>query len=836
MATPAHTRAIESTSKYLTINGCYGSYKTDTIVRAAKHYLTSVGKPVLFLTKCASVTNEIKSRMENALSIPIRKQRDSSHYLGYYNDIPVCISNFDGWVHLMMSKYFPSKLDGIGDCHQEKAETLLEKLGELESVKCVIKDNGVASRVFIDEAQDFDDVRMNIVVELAKQHTDLHITIAGDYLQTIYSDYVTHPITMFQSLHPETILLNTSFRCPFGHVQFNNQVLSNARLRYRIVDVSSNNTNVIDKPFLFTHGSVSKDINILSISSMVSCILRQVMKHDKSVVPGDIAIIMRKTNNNKVYEHLQETLETTFTEMGFSKAVIHMSTKSKYDGNSLNWDKAQDKTVLISIHGDKGKGHKLVIVLGATEKSIPMESEIYNSKELIADSLINVALSRSTKYLFVGFANTAPTRYFVTQKDKIEDISYNTWSTVTDLPQPYSDIKTNLQTYCYDNIPIWLWGCYKESTGQDILTTNGLYRDKQMFASGFARLTVSNDVVCDIEHAKYVYNHPWKKTCNTQKLTHTNIVLTTEMKDTHCSIMGTVVEILIRRIFDKNMLCAFLSRDKIFTDDERILCFMSDYKRMGRIDPEMERYLSQNPSIAKDISQYIENKNAVVHNVFDAPIFTADLEEFCSVKGNAQLSTKCIWNVTLLYVQLTSSYYMPNINIYFDYLTEDMSHIHDNISTFCNTVDTSPTDLYFEEQFSIISITEKSDELETLGVNNLHVNSIVGRYDMYDAEKQVLYEFKASKTNKYTERWLIQALVYCMIMNVHHIPVKEVRIVNVISGHVWSWTLPEIPLLETLVAKFEKNYYKWHPIEVKNLIARIAAIRTKSPSTGDNTC
>ena len=93
---------VISVDKYKLINGCAGSRKTDTLIKCAMADIKLNKRPILFLTLVGSVTDEIKSRLEVHLGIKINKQGNSNHYLGYYNDIPICISNYDAWVHLML--------------------------------------------------------------------------------------------------------------------------------------------------------------------------------------------------------------------------------------------------------------------------------------------------------------------------------------------------------------------------------------------------------------------------------------------------------------------------------------------------------------------------------------------------------------------------------------------------------------------------------------------------------------------------------------------------------------------------------------------------------------
>ena len=86
---------VLSDAKHKLINGCAGSHKTDTLIKCAIHDIIKNKRPILFLTLVGSVTIEIKSRLEKYLKISIAKQNISNHYVGYYQNVPICISNYD---------------------------------------------------------------------------------------------------------------------------------------------------------------------------------------------------------------------------------------------------------------------------------------------------------------------------------------------------------------------------------------------------------------------------------------------------------------------------------------------------------------------------------------------------------------------------------------------------------------------------------------------------------------------------------------------------------------------------------------------------------------------
>lgn len=142
---------VRSKARHKLINGCAGSHKTDTLIKIAMADLAAHGRPLLFLTLVGSVTVEIKTRLEAALGISIERQGSSNHYTGDYEGVPICISNYDAWVHLMLTD--EEELDDIADCYSEKVRLLLRKTGD-GSMACLMKTGAVAGFLFLDEAQD----------------------------------------------------------------------------------------------------------------------------------------------------------------------------------------------------------------------------------------------------------------------------------------------------------------------------------------------------------------------------------------------------------------------------------------------------------------------------------------------------------------------------------------------------------------------------------------------------------------------------------------------------------------------------------------------------------
>lgn len=354
---------IKSKAQYKLINGCAGSRKTDTLIKCAIRDLKKNKRPILFLTLVGSVTSEIRKRLEDQLGIKLYKERASNHYCGEYDSIPVCVSNYDAWVHLMLSDL--ADTHDIGGEYTLKVSRLLKRTKD-ESPTVIMKGGSEVGLLLIDEIQDFPPEKMEIVVNLAKKNSRLCLYVVGDYFQSLYEESIgkNHPMTYIKSeLKTQCFELDTCYRCPLAHIEFNNLITGAMKRKCGIGLMRSSNNNSIDKPFIFTHkpksGNASPRINAERITAMVSVL----MDSDNSIVPSDIVFIMSKTNGETMFEQLKCSLKSMYAMRGFKNAIVHFSTKGDGYHKPIDWTKADGKTVLLSIHSDKGKGHKVVFLL-----------------------------------------------------------------------------------------------------------------------------------------------------------------------------------------------------------------------------------------------------------------------------------------------------------------------------------------------------------------------------------------------------------------------------------------------------------------------------------------
>lgn len=417
----------QSGARYIILEGVAGSRKTDTLVRLGIRRHLREKKNVLFLTQVGSVTDEICSRVGQWLGAPVYRQAGSNHYLALSCGRTVEVANFDAWVHRQLQDQGWNLLQSMGSYHAFKSRSL----AGLDNFRGFCLKNGEhADEVLVDECQDFDPVKAQLIVSLLQKAPHVRAAFCGDYMQTIFEQSLdgTHPLTIFAGLPScERFYMQKCYRCPAGHVAFCNRLLRPALETHKCRPIVATNHDDANKPFLFTHGGTSRRYDVVLLVAQLCQMTGVLLDHDPTLRPQDFCFMMRKSNQQPVFDKLRVRLEEMWAARGCPNAVVHFATQHDGYRNPIQWEHAAGKSCLISIHGDKGKGHKVVFFIGLTQKSIPDECAMHKDKELLFHSLLNVALTRSTKYLMVGFHHAQPSVY-LTRAVPLEGHAHVSWA------------------------------------------------------------------------------------------------------------------------------------------------------------------------------------------------------------------------------------------------------------------------------------------------------------------------------------------------------------------------------------------------------------------------
>ena len=879
---------VLSTARYKLVNGCAGSHKTDTLVKCCVHDLAVNKRPVLFLTMVGSVTDEIRSRLQTQLGVEFRKVGMSNHFVGQYEGVPVSIANFDAWVHLMLTKNGLDDCRG-GDAFSQKAKQLMQTSGEQKLV-CYMKNGSGTTEVgllLIDEVQDLGFVKMQTVVNICSGGSGgdegTAVFVAGDYIQTLFPDSnsvmlmehfkTMHSMNVFKKLNPAYFLLNVCMRCPKAHVMLTNYLLGDILVKHGLPPMETSNTNMVDKPFLFTHLRSSANVDSDHVAEQVTTMIKVLMDKDTSIIPDDIAIIMAKSNGNEVFFKLEHTLKCMYAQRGGENmttttttsdcedgGVLYMRTRIDGGHEALNWDRARGKTKLLSVHGDKGRGHKVVFFLGLTEGSVPQEVHVGRPSELVAESWLNVGLTRSLKYLFIGFMYKYPSRYLEYKKKNLLEYVYHGWNEhhleeyiEDEIPEPYMSIRTTLRQVSYfSNLP------------------KALYRGVSVWleVSPFGlkhHLQVTNDVAKAFEQSTDFVNHPWNPEWCVEMFGEKQLIRTPFEED-HYMIFGVMAELLIQRqvnpsrvfgVLRQGLVVAGQPHNIVFTDDDILLGCMQDVRNQQlRVEDLDKHYLNHRdytsvfklkPILKAHIRKLVQKGKTTVHEIFSGQDFQQQLQRYICMdsSSNRSLDAVCIWNVTLFYYQYTQRIYRSSIHAFFGYFNENLDVLHDNVDEFVKrfitaapAVDSTNTSLphvlpEFEKELQFVgSLTP--DEIIEVGLRpeqDHRVVSLVGRLDIL--HNGSLFEIKASRRDSCSHEWIIQCLMYALMLHVNGIVVSNrMYVVNILRGCLWSWDiascLSSALSLESVVQYKIGPQFQWHKFETTALLRSIAGARLRT--------
>ncbi len=878
-------RIVTDNDRVKLVNGCAGSRKTDTIVKLGVRHMTDMKHNILFLTLVSSITHELKCRLESLLGIAIPRVGTSNHYIGEYNGCQVSIANFDAFVHRQLEHLGLSELLlENGDCHDLKTKVLYEATRDGKHNVFIMKNGTHADLVLVDEFQDMDPLKAKILTNVLYRNDNLCGIAVGDMVQSVFPRAVStdlalgHPMNIWKSiLKPKAYNIDCSYRCPAAHIAFVRVLLSEYYQKYTVPIMVSTNNDYLNKPVLFTHDKVSKNQSAHTLSSQVCAAIRALFLYDATLMPEDVAVIMKKSNSNHVFEQLKPMMQRLYNEVRNEAGddtndgkemkkpkshVVHFETRGDGYHNSIDWGKAKEKTVLLSIHGDKGKGHRVVFFLGLSHRTLPAENNVFKSQELIDVSLVNVGLTRSTEYLFVGFAADSPSRYLQAKEDSLPGHAYLAW-------------EASLWCQIVDGFREYLPGAPPPPYREAIVAMNEAFlaTSDEILVPNFGReirmqplscpdkdlLRVTDDVAKDMATTfEELFNCPEMKP--KADVFGSRFQIRSGVSEDMMPILGIMGEILVYRKlyidhgnhFLKKVFACVSGRnnDVRYVDDDRILNLVSDTMLNQYIrDAEMYRYtlrgilrkhaslLAKDDTINAFFKELIANERpvAVLSNVFASETFQKQMRIFLSKTESNKIPTRVFWNIALCFNELCESLRRPCVLLHFNRFNEKIDTLHTNVNMFCEKfLNTRIEHLTFQESHRL-SVKETDPDIlrsnygfvnhEDLDMDKFqrgYVYGINGRSDITDVDAGSLYELKTSSRVDMSREWVSQALLYCCVPllkkdkdsgsrcmdeePVHGKQFRKFSVVNLMSGLLHEYKIPDNILSADLLEKVFRNY------------------------------
>ena len=479
---------------------------------------------------------------------------------------------------------------------------------------------------------------------------------------------------------------------------------------------------------------------------------------------------------------------------------------------------------MISIHGDKGKGHRVVYFLGLSEKSLPMEFHIHKPEEITEVSALNVGLSRSTEYLFVGFNNILPSRY-------IKDLVIG--RTQCEI------IKENLAVCSWDNKSNIPDGFYKDNIDALISPWRVKFPDIEKYPC--PKFIFNNGEYAYIENPVYMPIDPtisisriyeeFTEPENTIKI-EKNLVFDTDIRcqfsitqDYLQPIMGNLGEILYIRehlmglcdipgifeqeIYSQLKFLELIEYDLVYyTDNVDLINIVYDgqlnsqgvYGNSNRSKYEdIIHGNKNNKKLVEDIKEIIDGMyNVVLPESFNDPKIIKSIESFTSYKKSDKLLINDIWNIALIFSIINDEIYKPCLNVWLNNPPiKSIKDILTNIKLIQDHLDINDLDhVDYQSRHQNTKMVSDKKIIHRLGKGGCEdlTFGLMGRSDMIDIKNKTLYDIKVPMSDTFNNGWISQVTGY-LVTDIKSMKVKtgsfrswdKGGIIDITNGKVWEF-------------------------------------------------
>lgn len=618
--------------------------------------------------------------------------------------------------------------------------------------------------------------------------------------------------------------LSTCYRCPKAQIDFVNKVMQPYQEKYCIEPIKSHNTNEIDKAVIFQHHSVHKEYERSDLCKRVIYIVKYVLDNDTSITPDDIVVVMNRTNSNAVFEKLLVSLNMYYKQRyncNNYEHVIHYKTKNHEGRKTIDWSVGQQKTKFISIHGIKGKGQKVVILLGMSEKSIPMVEWLFKTEELISQSVMNVALTRSEKYLFVG-VNSIPSRYINDQLEHIENnnLAYCSWNekTYNNADPFYQKLLTGFNQF--EKFPFIL-----DKYTKEIVSTPSK-----------SILAIKEDIVQEYHISDCISNafHLMTDDVMTKNKFGNRFFIKNTMNIVERAILGTMAELLVQRYmhiytknkyYDNQFLVNYYNTSipYHFTNNQGLLNLVFDTKLNTYINNPKRWY--KEFEIIKHKTKHIKNLKNTMSSI-KTPTYILDLsfekvgikdllDTYFTSTPNENIQTKVFWNLALFYTALSGHYKMVSVMMYINCFNRNIQTLHHNVKCYCHNHiinNMSDHNITFQKEITILKkindtniLTQINPELLTMeDKKKQYIYGMMGISDVViekkDSKKAILHELKCISNSDAAKvkSWIFQSVLYGYLLKKLQTKsqndIEKIVIINLLSGYTWTFDMTKITI------------------------------------------
>lgn len=822
-----HTRVL--------INGCAGSQKTGTIVKMVFKQLLRK-KNVLILTLVSSVTVEIRDRLQDLLGIKFEKI--GNHYFNDFGSHAIEIANYDAMIHKQLLVCNDSAMTiQYGDCFEEKCNVFYEKYVVPGShTSFYMMNNAKAEVLVMDEFQDIEPVKARILTDIINSSPMEMIAIAaGDYLQTIFDHAIQpdddHPMEIWKKeLNPHSYTLNKCFRCPKSHVMFVNALMHTYYKQYEISPMEPTNEDIDHEPVIMLCPPYTNNKLSSIIAMQVRNTISELLLIDNDIKPKDIAIIMSRTNGNHVFKQLEfELSKLYFERFGTTDAIKIFETRGDGYTMSIDWNKAENKTVMLSIHGDKGKGHKVVFFLGFSENCIPKATRLFTDKSLVDESLANVALTRSTRWLFVGVTQHNPSRYIRDIACNLSELCVLSWDENT-WNRPWHKRVCDAVN---DNI-------WTQTLGRPFpLYIEEFYMKDKINAPDKCKMRVKDDIAQAYEHPKkLVASYPWKDA--TVVKFGNRVVNLSRLNDEQLPYFGNMGELIFQhyhyyRNGGQHAEYDFLLKPSrvFYTDDQNLLNLVQDVDMNRHILSDLtglhyhsiisslmnDPQVISSPQLQKTLNFLATSRPPlfVVPSILKDETILDHVRLFLAKNiCTDQIPSNVFWAMAIIQDIVYSPLRNPMIFKEFGAFNQDISALVQNIKLFYNSLH-NREEIVFHRPYSLVTVENNPTILADMGIMERNSVSlgIIGVSD-FDIGGEI-FEIKNPIGYKYNNKWVLQPLMYSCLSSS---PIHTIHVVDFMNGE-WRKFLNMNTINKKYVVKKVLTKFAHRPDHINALLTKV---------------
>lgn len=838
----------EGGGRHILVNGCAGCRKTQTLVFRAIREAQHKGRNVIILTFVGSVTAEIMERIEREIDVKFFR-RGNHYFLNFPQGNTLEVANYDAMIHKQLQASGDPIVHQSGDWFSEKTRRLLNKIETGKWNEMVMVNNARADYLLVDEFQDMALIQAQVLGEILKRNKKIGSMVLGDYLQSIFgSAEDEHAMDYWRTvISPKYYQMEICFRCPPNHIRLSNLLLEEERKKRLIPNMTY--PSWLDyaerrdiRPIAFTHpplsgadnpnniGSVKRNTNARVLSDQIIETLN-VLRGFDPFKPEDVCIIMSKVNNNAVFIQLKNALDKFYRRLGWNDGgrVAYFETRSGDDRYSIDWSKAGGKSVLASIHGIKGKGYPIIFFLGLTEGCLPQGNRLFKSEELIDHSLLNVALTRSTKWLFVGFAGGKPSRYLFKKWRFFLEACALSWSA-----KHQHSVEERLLCSALFNRKFWVLD--QNNWRFPYLNWDHYLKEPIERPNKFIN-TITEDVINAFDHPKDLEFH-WKDGVSMRFGAPQEITPFPEMEMN--LVWGTFANLILMRehslllgkrdVIEQNIGFfvqpwnnIYIPVDEESGDGDKFLNIIHDLdlnmavknkvitiegyrNKLNEAYREYQKYIEHHPILQGyfQMALELEEPKIILPTFLRSKRFQIDALEFLS--ANKKLKASSAWNVAVAYSFISGEVRRPQLAQYFNYdLDTDLEQFYENVRAFLRLKREELEGWKFENLHFIGGLETNADILKRMGLmdGGMVEYGIKGRSDIISLEKLALYEIKNSVGGKvgFNNNWAIQSLCYYTLPLI----VAQVRLGRM-EGILPKWrTIEIVDIRQGMLWKIEPN-------------------------------